>query len=186
MCSIIGAIPPSWLRAAGPTKRSRRARLAAEAQKPVAKCKVPVFMGDRNLKKETNAPFDSGQSASCATEINRALGAKVSQGQAVEPCNGARGCSCHANVELRASGSTERHGPQRLTAGKNQHSPLEGRASPADCTAACVCFDPSSLTQLTAGKLAAGLGFRVTTGTSDDVLRTPPSPHAKPGRYGKP
>lgn len=118
MCSIICTIPPSWLRAASPTKWSMRARLAAEAHKPVAKCKVPVFMGDRKLKKETNAPFDCGQNTSCATEINKCLVAKVSpvsQALMVEPWNVARGCSCLVNMELWASGSTELHVPKCLT-----------------------------------------------------------------------
>lgn len=77
MCSLTCTIPPSWLRAASPTKRSKRARLAADAHEPVAKHEVPVFMDDCKLEKETNTPFDTGQSPSCATEINKCAVAKV-------------------------------------------------------------------------------------------------------------
>lgn len=106
MCSIICTISLSWLRAASPTKGSMRARLAGEAHKPVAKCKVPIFMGDGKHRKETNTAFDSGHSTSCATEINKHSVAKVSpvsQGLVMEPWNMARGCSYLDNTELWAS-----------------------------------------------------------------------------------
>lgn len=67
MCSIICTIPQGLLRAAGCTKWSIRAKLAAEAHKPGAQRKVPAFMVTATPKR--NVPFDSGQSTSCATKI---------------------------------------------------------------------------------------------------------------------